>query len=338
MSTPYYEDEHVQLWHGDFRDILPRLDIHPDLVVTDPPYGETSLDWDRWPDGWPSLLQHLPRTSPRNIHRNHRPHPPRPPQTHPLPRLRQTTTPQPETKLLRPMPQTRQRTPQTPNTQTGSSMTRRPHLLDAYSGAGGATKGYQRAGFHVTGIDIKPQPHYCGDDFHQTDAITFIREHGHTFDAIHASPPCQDHSVLGSVTGREHGTAHLLADTRAALKLTRRPWVIENVIGAPMRPDFRLCGCMFNLPGLRRVRLFETSWNGFSLIPPCYHTGHAVTVAGHGAQGNEYRDGAAPTQNDRRRAMGIDWMNRDELAQAIPPHFTEYIGVFLMAALQERAA
>lgn len=215
---------------------------------------------------------------------------------------------------------------------------KRPRLLDAYSGAGGATRGYQMAGFHVTGIDHAPQPHYCGDEFILSDAITFIHDHGHEFDAIHASPPCQDHSVLRSATGREHGTAHLLADTRSTLKLIGRPWIIENVIGAPMRPDFRLCGCMFDLPGLRRVRLFETSWNGFSLIPPCYHTGHAITVAGHGAQGNEYRDGMAPTQEERRRAMGIDWMNRDELAQAIPPAFTEYIGGYLMTVIREAAA
>lgn len=175
-------------------------------------------------------------------------------------------------------------------------------------------------------------------EFHQGDALEFIREHGHQFNAIHASPPCQDHSVLRRATGLEHGTGWLLAATRQALESTGAPWVIENVPGSPMRPDFRLCGCIFNLPGLRRPRWFETSWQAFNLIPACTHTGPVVTVAGHGAQGWQYRAGQRQTQADRQSAMGIDWMNRDELAQAIPPAFTEYIGGFLLAAVNETAA
>lgn len=215
---------------------------------------------------------------------------------------------------------------------------RKPRLLDAYSGAGGATKGYQRAGFHVTGIDLASQPHYCGDHFVQGDAIAFITDHGHEFDAVHASPPCQDHSVLRHAAGTEHGTGWLLPATRNTLIEAGIPWVIENVPGAPMRADFRLCGCMFDLPGLRRPRLFETSWRPYTLISPCQHTDRTVTVSGHGSQGWEYKAGTNCGQADRRRAMGIDWMNQGELAQAIPPAFTEYIGGFLMAAVQERAA
>jgi hypothetical protein len=214
----------------------------------------------------------------------------------------------------------------------------KPRLLDAYCGAGGATRGYQLAGFHVTGVDIASQPRYCGDVFIQGDAITFILEHGHEYDAIHASPPCQDHSVLRHATGREHGTGHLLEATRTALKAINLPWVIENVIGAPMRPDFRLCGCLFDLPGLRRPRIFETSWRAYNLIPPCYHLDQTVTVSGHGSQGWEYKAGTHCGQANRERAMGIDWMNRAELAQAIPPAFTEYIGGFLVDAIRERAA
>lgn len=210
-------------------------------------------------------------------------------------------------------------------------------LLDLFCGAGGAAVGYHRAGFDVVGVDNKPQPHYPFE-FHHGDALEYLTASGHEYDAIHASPPCQDHSQLKSATGRIHGTGWLLAATRDALTKVGKPWVIENVPGAPMRADYRLCGCMFDLPGLRRDRWFETSWHGFEMRPPCYHTGTTVTVAGHGAQGREYAaTGVAPTQADRKAAMGIDWMNRGELAQAIPPAYTEHIGTQLLAALEAAA-
>ena len=96
---------------------------------------------------------------------------------------------------------------------------------------------------------------------------------------------------------------------------------------------------MFGLPGLRRDRWFETSWLGFDLRSPCSHTGVAVTVAGHGTDGRFYREGLRPqTQADRCAAMGIDWMTQAELAQAIPPAYTEYIGRHLIEHLTERAA
>jgi len=212
----------------------------------------------------------------------------------------------------------------------------KPRLLDLFCGAGGCSVGYASAGFDVVGVDINPQPRYPFE-FHQADAITWPLD---GFDAIHASPPCQDHSVL-SAMHPDHGTGWLLAATRERLQASELPWVIENVPGAPMRADYRLCGCMFGLPRLRRERWFETSWHGFALNLGHNHSdGSAVTVAGHGAQGSyEYdADGNAPTQADRRAAMGIDWMNRDELAQAIPPAFTEHIGAQLLAHIGERAA
>lgn len=105
-----------------------------------------------------------------------------------------------------------------------------------------------------------------------------------------------------------------------------------------MRVDYRLCGCQFdNLPGLRRERWFETSWRGYDLRSPCSHNDQLVTVSGHGAQGWEYKQGKRTTQADRQRAMGIDWMNRGELAQAIPPTFTEYIGQQLIDELRAAA-
>jgi DNA (cytosine-5)-methyltransferase 1 len=210
---------------------------------------------------------------------------------------------------------------------------RRPRLLDLFCCQGGAARGYHDAGFDVTGVDIEPQPRYPYT-FVQADALEYLAEHGHEFDAWHGSPPCHDHSVLSNAAGLD-GTAHLLDDTRRAFTAhpAGRPWVIENVSGAAMRADFRLCGCMFGLPGLRRERWFETSWRGFELRAPCHHAGMAATVAGHGAHPHEYQRGWAPTQADRNNAMGIDWMTRDGLAQAIPPAYTQVIGTHLMDQL-----
>jgi DNA (cytosine-5)-methyltransferase 1 len=81
----------------------------------------------------------------------------------------------------------------------------KPILIDLYCGAGGATKGYQQAGFYVVGVDIAPQPNYCGDAFIQMDALEFMAYLAHfgwvsTFEhvirlddiaAFHGSPPCQ---------------------------------------------------------------------------------------------------------------------------------------------------
>ena len=210
----------------------------------------------------------------------------------------------------------------------------RPSLLDLFCCAGGAARGYQRAGFYVVGVDIKHQKNYAGDEFYQADALEFLTEHGKQFDATHASPPCQDHTR--SFTPYDHGTAHLLPDTRNILSSIGKPWIIENVPGAPMRADFLLCGCMFKLPRLRRQRLFETSWHGFALLPPCHHPDPIVTVVGHGIpSGSPYLGKVDGKEYSRlaRLAMGIDWMNRDELAQAIPPAYTEYLGGQLMNVL-----
>lgn len=206
-------------------------------------------------------------------------------------------------------------------------------LLDLFCGAGGSAMGYHRAGFEVVGVDINPQKNYPFE-FHQADALEYVAEHGHEFDVIHASPPCQDHTR--SYTPYDHGTAHLLPDTRNLLIEIGKPWVIENVPGAPMRIDFLLCGCMFGLPRLRRQRWFETSWRGFALMPPCYHPEPIVTVAGHGIpSGSSYLGHVDGKEYSRlaRLAMGIDWMTRDELSQAIPPAYTEWIGAQLMVVL-----
>ena len=218
----------------------------------------------------------------------------------------------------------------------------RPRLLDLFCGAGGATRGYQQAGFHVTGVDISPQPNYCGDDFHQMDAL----DAGfYGYDAVHASPPCQAYSVANNIHQR---TDHpdLIAATRALLVESRLPYVIENVPGAPLENYFQLCGRSFGL-NVRRHRWFES--NVFMLAPPCgSHAGDWLLVFGHTVleRGKTIGKTAKGGPIIRRRhvgvergreAMGISWMNRDELSEAIPPAYTHWIGQQLIAAL-ERAA
>ena len=206
----------------------------------------------------------------------------------------------------------------------------KPRLLDLFCGAGGCSVGYARAGFEVVGVDIKPQKNYPFE-FHQADAMTYPLD---GFDAIHASPPCQGYSV--ATPNRLKGThPNLVASCRERLNEAGIPWVMENVYRAPMRSDFLLCGCHFNLGQLRRKRIFETNWSSMVLRPPCVHTGCAITVAGHGTTASERKlRGRPTTQLERAEVMGIDWMNRDELAQAIPPAYTHFIGNRLMAYLQ----
>jgi len=205
------------------------------------------------------------------------------------------------------------------------TVTRAPRLLDLFCGAGGAAMGYHRAGFDVVGVDIAPQPHYPFE-FHQADAMTWPLD---GYDMIHASPPCQDHMMTPHPV--KHGTGWMLAAIRDRLEAQQTPWVLENVPGAPMRADYVLCGCIFGLE-LRRVRHFETSWRGFDLRAPCYHRGPVVSVVGHGTPTwVRSKLGYNPTIADYRKAMGIDWMNRNELSQAIPPAYTEYVASRLLA-------
>lgn len=235
----------------------------------------------------------------------------------------------------------------------------RPKLLDLFCGAGGAAVGYHRAGFDVTGVDINPQVRYPFP-FRQADALAYLAEYGHEYDAIHASPPCQAHSSLRTMhNALEH--ADLVPDTRALLKATGVPYVIENVPGAPLHFPVTLCGTMFDLgcddAELRRHRLFESSV--MLLAPACRHGRRADTLGvygGHlrnrrrrviGVYGEGVRDSLRKldkgvddfTVVQGREAMGIDWMTLAELCQSIPPAYTEYIGRQLLVALgAERAA
>jgi DNA (cytosine-5)-methyltransferase 1 len=211
-----------------------------------------------------------------------------------------------------------------------------PRLLDLFCGAGGAARGYQRAGFYVIGMDIKPQPRYAGDEFIQADALTFPLEllEGLDIDAVHASPPCQSY-IRGGLQGAGH--PDLLPATRERIR--GLAYVIENVPGAPMRCDVMLCGSMFGLP-VRRHRWFESNIPVSPFTLSCDHSRpiHGVYGALHGKAGAW--PGMLPdTLESRRTALGIDWMNADELALAIPPAYTEHIGQELMAHLiRERVA
>lgn len=190
--------------------------------------------------------------------------------------------------------------------------------------------GYHRAGFRVIGIDSEPQKHYPFE-FHQMDWAEGLIRFGGYVDAIHASPPCQAYSE-GTAHLRASGKVYpdLLPPIRAALQSQPRPWVIENVPGAPMRPDWVLCGSLFDLPGLIRHRWFETSWQPFEMMQPCRHDFAVVTVVGHGPNSHSPFRRRGGWVKICREAMGIDWMTGRELSEAIPPAYTEFIGARLM--------
>ena len=219
-----------------------------------------------------------------------------------------------------------------------------PLLYDVFCGAGGCTRGYQMAGFRVIGVDNRPQKNYCGDGFYQMDIFDFFASYMRCeleeAAAIHASPPCQGYSALAAM---HPGTVYplLIEAVRACLVATGLPYVIENVERAPVarrpqldgRAGVMLCGSMFGLGiergQLRRHRLFEMN---FGPVPQldCHHRGRAVGVYGHGGHSGKHR---MLYREEAAVAMGIDWMNRDELTQSIPPLYTKWIGDALMLHL-----
>ena len=210
----------------------------------------------------------------------------------------------------------------------------RPRLLDLFCGAGGAAMGYHRAGFDVVGVDIEEQPRYPFP-FVQDDALECLAEYSQEFDAIHASPPCQAYS-----TSTPDKTRHpdLVATVRGLLVASGRPWVIENVPGAPLHAPIVLCGHAFGLP-VRRHRLFETTIAVLSPGCAC-DSGEPIGVYGDHPQEANYRrpDGTrrgakARTLAEARAAMGIDWMSWRELTQAIPPAYTQFVGEQLLEHL-----
>ena len=216
----------------------------------------------------------------------------------------------------------------------------RPRLLDLYCCAGGAAVGYHRAGFDVVGVDIAFQRNYPYE-FHQGDALDYVAEHGHEFDAIHASPPCQAFSKTRTLHNNEH--PDLVVPTREALQATGKPYIIENVVGAPLLDPLMLCGTEFGMTALDvdgvplkvlRHRLFESN------IPltrrgECDHDPSILTASIYGAGGGwtpEHRDsptrrgGYVPHTDVCRELLGVDWTTKHELSQVVPPAFTEHLG------------
>lgn len=224
---------------------------------------------------------------------------------------------------------------------------KKPVLVDLFCKAGGCTAGYQAAGFYVIGVDIAPQPRYVGNQFVQMDAIEFLhrwfaaRKDVGPVVAFAASPPCQHFSRMTKCRpGLADEYPDLVAPIRKLLALTGLPFIIENVPGAPLRDPVKLCGCQFGLRSprgltLRRERWFETNWPMFGMLPPHNHSEPALPVTGH-SPGKEWsqryveRYGQAPGLTERRTAMGVPWMNRDETSEAIRPAFTEWIGGHLL--------
>ena len=211
----------------------------------------------------------------------------------------------------------------------------KPRLLDLFCGAGGAGMGYHRAGFEVVGVDIAPHPDYPFE-FHQADALAFPL---FGFVALHGSPPCQAHSTL-KARHRQVEHADHVAATRARFVATGLPYVIENVVGAPLLNPITLCGSSFGL-GVRRHRLFES--NAPLMALPCAHSTQPpkYDVYEHGrwiksSVARVYGNGGGKGEAHWPEAMGIDWMTREDLAQAIPPAYTEHIGGYLMAEVLAR--
>lgn len=232
-------------------------------------------------------------------------------------------------------------------------------LLDLFACAGGAGEGYRRAGFDVYAVDLfdrprNPFPFYKGDALAALDwMISGGRiEFGNgdrlgldDFDAIHASPPCQAYSVTKSKS-RNRKTTHvdLVGPVRERLQKTGKPWVIENVVGAPLIGPIVLCGTQFGLVAndvdgaplrLLRHRLFESNT---AIVSPDHRPhsnfpGITASVFGSGGtytpahRDNRLRQGGyVPHISVIREIMGIDWMGRYELSQSIPPAYTEYVG------------
>jgi len=221
---------------------------------------------------------------------------------------------------------------------------KKPLLLDLYCCAGGCSYGYYLAGFETIGVDIEYQAHYPFT-FYQDDALKTLdtlltkgaKWNGYAlsdFDAIHASPECKGYTDC-NLSPKETYLKQI-APVRERLKKTGKPYVIENVMGAKsyMEASLLLCGTMFGLP-MERHRLFETNVPILFAPSPCNHSIAHIGVYGHSVwdswlDGTPRKDGRARPDSVPlevgRLAMGIPWMGIDELAEALPPVYTQWIG------------
>lgn len=247
-----------------------------------------------------------------------------------------------------------------------------PRCLDLFCGGFGAGHGYQRAGWHVTGVDQVERAHRPpGVAFVKADVrdvlsdVAFLR----SFDLVHASAPCKVHTRLGHLMTAQGGTpvhGDLVGVTRDALEVAGVPYILENVEGSPLRPDVVLCGTMFDLSvtdsagrrrWLRRHRLFELGgWGsgGFGVQPDlcctcqagCSRPACPHRLAGdraigvYGSLGDAVPDGGqtCETLDQARDLMGMPWGSWAAITQAIPPAYTEHLGAAALSEIRGVAA
>lgn len=237
---------------------------------------------------------------------------------------------------------TYQARPQKTQSWSVQTATHRPRLLDLFCCAGGAGVGYQQAGFEVVGVDIKPQPNYPLP-FIQADVLALDPKFLAFFDVIHASPPCQAYSDLAKRNRNAHNWPRLIEPVRDMLSSSGRPYIIENVDGAPLVNAVVLCGTMFPELRVLRHRLFEAN---FEIVPPPHRKHPKVHTfdrrKSHFGKTNEWKDfvqvtgGGNCTLAAAREAMGIDWMTKNEINESIPPAYTRLIGHQLLRHFTSR--
>ena len=216
-------------------------------------------------------------------------------------------------------------------------------LLDLFCGAGGASVGYHQTGLDVVGVDNAPQPNYPFP-FIQADALSLEPAFLASFDAIHASPPCQAYSDLAARHRNGKEWPKLIEPVREMLAAIGKPYVIENVEGAPLRDYIVLCGTMFPELRVLRHRLFESN---FAMHPPRHGIHPRVHTLdkrkAHYGKTDERFDfvqvtgGGNCTIAAAKEAMGINWMTKKELNEAIPPAYTRFVGSILLSRLMTNA-
>lgn len=222
-------------------------------------------------------------------------------------------------------------------------------LLDLYCKAGGAAAGYHQAGFEVVGVDIEDQPNYPFE-FVKMDAIEFLKTQDISqFDAIHASPPCQAHTRAKYLSaarneGKYRYHADFIRETREILQKIGKPYVIENVVGAPLINPIALSGTQFKNLYTQRRRIFES--NVRLSEPDALPVKKKTPTAGNGFGQDGFisicGSGGVRGMNAKQIVLywgfalgGIDWMTRAELAEAIPPAYTEFIGKQLVEYIRK---
>jgi DNA (cytosine-5)-methyltransferase 1 len=202
-------------------------------------------------------------------------------------------------------------------------------LLDLFCGVGGASAGYAEAGFEVHGVDLKHGKRYPFT-YVRADVLDVLKDQDYMqqFDVIHASPPCQTHSItkhLRNAQGKSTSKIDLIPETRAALIASGKPYIIENVPGSPLIDPIQLCGSSFGLK-VRRHRLFESNMPLVGSV--CDHKLQGRPVGVYGSLNDQIPGGGktASTISEARQAMGMEWAIWTELVEAIPPAFTKYLG------------